>query len=635
MNTKQLSRIFARAMYGMIIVAMVFSVTGVVHAQDEPVPWFTVFPEQGAVEGWNWPLGSEVRLTIDDLNTKDVNPDYSSEPVAVIITPWDTESSNTWVWFEFEYMAKPGDVVTVSLYETGEMGQIHVVQNLTITEIDEGENTVYGTADGGQHIILWSWEDPEGRRIETDADGSGNWGVDFDDIGFDLEPGFHVRAEAWVGDNDTAVDREVPEPPVPPVPFIWADPVCECVNGWDWGDGDEITIEVFDQDGNQFPLKNSTRSYSTDDGVFFNLGEDEDIDVQPGYRVTMSNGSITKELIVSPLVVKEMNPVANTISGIYDPSLDLVIYTGDQDPISLEFDSDRWVAAFETMGGSGEVYQPDEDGDKTGMGWDGVPDFLRYDIYALDDQSLNAQRITTLDGAGEYNPSWSPDGSKIAHDVVYWDGSQSIFITDVNSGTSTPLIGAEDGGNDAAWAPNGQLIAFDRRWVGDESIYVVPLAGGETRLVRNDAVSPDWSPVGMRMVFQQPSDESIRVMNFGGNNESLVAPSGQNPVWSPDGNWIAYESEGDIWKIEVNINGIPLGEPIQLTSGPFIAGQPTWSADGQYIIYHSGETEDYDLWKVPADGGNALMLYGATEHGDYDPTYFRNGTNIAYAGFTP
>ena len=34
---------------------------------------------------------------------------------------------------------------------------------------------------------------------------------------------------------------------------------------------------------------------------------------------------------------------------------------------------------------------------------------------------------------------------------------------DVETGVSKPLVGAEDGGNDAVWSPNGKWIMFEVR----------------------------------------------------------------------------------------------------------------------------------------------------------------------------
>ncbi|MCK5700245.1 MAG: DUF4082 domain-containing protein, partial [Cyclobacteriaceae bacterium] len=80
-----------------------------------------------------------------------------------------------------------------------------------------------------------------------------------------------------------------------------------------------------------------------------------------------------------------------------------------------------------------------------------------YDIYKVNTKSGNVERVSFIDDADEFNPSFSNDGKKVAHDVVGGSAplGHSIYITDVNTGMSTLLDGA-DGGNDASWSPNGQ-----------------------------------------------------------------------------------------------------------------------------------------------------------------------------------
>jgi Tol biopolymer transport system component/regulation of enolase protein 1 (concanavalin A-like superfamily) len=258
-----------------------------------------------------------------------------------------------------------------------------------------------------------------------------------------------------------------------------------------------------------------------------------------------------------------------------------------------------------------------------------------YDIYAYDAVTGETRQITNLRDADEYNPSWSPGGKWVAHDVVGADGSHGIYVTNVKTGASSPLNGAEDGGNDAAWSPLGLLIAFDRRWVGDSSVYVVPPVGGKVKLLRSDAVSPAWSPTGLRIVFHQPSDGSIRTMNLTGGGVKLIAASGEYPAWSPDGKWIAYEHAGDIWKVRVSLLGVPLGQPIRVTTSGASDGGAAWSADSQTLVFHSGIGTDFDLWTVPAAGGMATWLTGAPGFGEYDPGYSSDGRQVAYSGFSP
>ena len=267
-----------------------------------------------------------------------------------------------------------------------------------------------------------------------------------------------------------------------------------------------------------------------------------------------------------------------------------------------------------------------------------------YDIYAYDPMTGETKQISNLRDSDEYDPSWSQNGKMVAHDVVR-DDFHGIYITDVKTGVSAPLAGAEDGGNDADWSPNGKWIAFDRRWVEDPSLYVVPSTGGIPTLVRSNAVRADWAPNGKRLVFQD-SDGSIRTVAVDGGSgretlivergETLIAPNGTDPAWSPDGNWIAYEFNGDIWIQRVNIQGTTFGDPIQVTSlEGWAVGGPTWSIDSQTIIFNAGVGRDIDLWAVPAMGGEITWFTGAPEFGDYGPENARNSSNVAYASFSP
>lgn len=256
-----------------------------------------------------------------------------------------------------------------------------------------------------------------------------------------------------------------------------------------------------------------------------------------------------------------------------------------------------------------------------------------YDIYAIDPSTGTTTLLTpNLRETHEFNPSWSPNGKFIAHDVLFDDGSYSVYITNVKTGESTPLAGAENG-HYAVWSPNGKWIAFER----GTSSYLVPSTGGDAVLIRENGITPDWSPNGKRLVVVDSSDGSLRTVSFGDGikTETTIAPAGMYPVWSPNGNWIAYELNGDLWKVQVDIHGSPLGEAIQLTSGPAEDGQPTWSPDSTVIAYHSGVDGNWDIWTVPAAGGEGTWLTGRPIFGEYDPSFAKNSYIIGYAGFAP
>lgn len=315
-KNRKLKRMFANILSIVAVLAIAFPAMGDASAQ-EPNPWFSAFPEGEIVEGWDWPLDAVIHMTIDDPATE-TSPDYwQDEPM--VLTPWDPESGATWVWFEFpdKYDMKPGDIVTLSLLDDGTIERTHEVQNLAITEINLDKNQVFGTANNGQVVTLWSWEDPEGRRIETG--GSADWGVDFDDIGFPLEPGYHVRAEVWVGGNDTAVDWEVRNP------HFTVFPEWEWFDGLDWPDGANVLITV----ENKQECETMKESWD----YFFNGSFGEGCDLEIGDMVTFKYGETIRTHTVQNLTVTKANHDDDTIKGIADPGAEVHVWphaTGEE-----------------------------------------------------------------------------------------------------------------------------------------------------------------------------------------------------------------------------------------------------------------------------------------------------------------
>lgn len=262
-----------------------------------------------------------------------------------------------------------------------------------------------------------------------------------------------------------------------------------------------------------------------------------------------------------------------------------------------------------------------------------------YDIYLININTGKLERVTKINNADEYNPSFSNNGKQIAHDVVGGNSplGHSINITDISSGVSTLLTGAE-GGNDASWSPNGNYIAFDRSMVGDASIYIVPTGGGTRTLVRTNAIDAEWSNNSKRLVFTDTTDYSLRTVDLNGGTETVLGPLGINPSWSPDGKYIAYSDGNSIYTIAVNEFGLPKGSPRQITfDGPDVYNsQPSWSNNSKTIIFHSNRDHgwDFNICLVSATGGTPSMLTGFPYYGDYDPCYSKNGKYVAYSGFT-
>lgn len=171
-------------------------------------------------------------------------------------------------------------------------------------------------------------------------------------------------------------------------------------------------------------------------------------------------------------------------------------------------------------------------------------------------------------------PTWSPDGSRIAfvrggdttiNGAAYLTscGSQ-IYAVDVFTHKDTNLTRGA-GGTDPSWSPDGTRIAFSSYRDGNYEIYSMDSNGNDIqRLTYTDwaEAEPSWSPDGKQIayaahLFQEsvlcgfmptgrPTglDEemlSIYVMTSEGANQTRLdlSSGGNEPTWSPDGTSLA------------------------------------------------------------------------------------------------
>jgi dipeptidyl aminopeptidase/acylaminoacyl peptidase len=145
-----------------------------------------------------------------------------------------------------------------------------------------------------------------------------------------------------------------------------------------------------------------------------------------------------------------------------------------------------------------------------------------------------------------------------------------------NSDGSNPVQLTSLGGSGAGlsrWSPDGQQIAFGAAWKGDSDIYVISAQGGASRQLIGD-----------------------RSNNF-------------QPAWSRDGRWIYFASNRggtpQLWRAPAGG-----GSPVQVTRNGGL--RPFTSPDGKFV-YFQRSPDDYDVWRVPVDGGDEVPVLRGLE----------------------
>ncbi|MDA8019780.1 MAG: hypothetical protein MPN21_20255 [Thermoanaerobaculia bacterium] len=123
---------------------------------------------------------------------------------------------------------------------------------------------------------------------------------------------------------------------------------------------------------------------------------------------------------------------------------------------------------------------------------------------------------------------------------------------------------------------------------------------------------PRFSPTGERIAFTSRRSGTLAIW-LGGANASAPAlwvATGDSFAstlhWSPDGQRLVFSNrrngEVDLYVAE----GSEVAQ--RLTRGPAIETNPTWSNDGRWITFASDRSGRWQIWQMPASGGEPSQL---------------------------
>ena len=254
-----------------------------------------------------------------------------------------------------------------------------------------------------------------------------------------------------------------------------------------------------------------------------------------------------------------------------------------------------------------------------------------HDIYVMNANGKNQKRLTDHPAGGS-QPSWSPDGKKIAFTSRRNGGNIQIFVMD-SDGQKPIRLTNEVWDQDPDWSPDGQKIALTgyknvglRGEAWNKDIYVINADGKNrkqlTRIAGNNS-NPSWSPDGQRIAFVNSGwgwGAQIYVMDSnGGNSKRLTDDAGskRGPSWSPDGQSIAFLLTNQVYVMDNDGKN-----PRKLTDG-HRDSNPTWSPDSEMIAYESWRRKDSisEIQLMTADGKHIKKLSRPPERGDWDPDW--------------
>ena len=244
-----------------------------------------------------------------------------------------------------------------------------------------------------------------------------------------------------------------------------------------------------------------------------------------------------------------------------------------------------------------------------------------------------------------YNVSVSGDGKRVAYTVQ--TQSSNIWSVSVSPKTSeaagapyqiTNQTGTRN--NQPSFSPDGRKIAF-MEYIrgGGADIWVADADGKNPISVTSDPrnLTPNWFPDGDQIAFSSLRDgiRSIYAMSLQSRRERLLltmAPKNIDYVrMSLDGKWLLFNLPDDRGVINMWVAPVLGGQPKQMTFDNELAGFGCWSPDGKFIAYQTKRGDDAYLMLMPAEGGEAIQL--TSGHGRSWPYSFSpDGDKILFAG---
>ncbi len=217
----------------------------------------------------------------------------------------------------------------------------------------------------------------------------------------------------------------------------------------------------------------------------------------------------------------------------------------------------------------------------------------------------------------------------------------NLEILDVDRGNATIVHQYRGSFQAPNWTPDGKALIYAQ----EGRLYRFDLAsrsaapintGFATRNNNDHVLSFDGRMLGISHHTAEDSGASIvYTLPATGGTPTRVTAKGPSYLhgWSPDGRWLVYTGQRDG---QFDVYKVPAagGEEVRLTTAPGLDDGPEFTPDGKYIYFNSSRTGRMQIWRMRPDGSAQEQV---TNDGfnNWFPHISPDGKWIAYLAFPP
>jgi Tol biopolymer transport system component len=223
------------------------------------------------------------------------------------------------------------------------------------------------------------------------------------------------------------------------------------------------------------------------------------------------------------------------------------------------------------------------------------------------------RRVTEMPGIAAF-PAISPDGRQVAFTAGV-NGRRQIFVRLLAAGSPVRITNDASDHEFPRWSPDATSLVYFSPAGLDQAqgvIWSIPALGGSPRRVIDSTGDADISRTG-RLVCFRLADRNAQLVTtaLDGSDVRVVMQSSAgyhlHPRWSPDARWIAFQ-QGDGLRFDIFVVPASGGQARKLTNERDIIKGLAWLPDGSALVYGSsrGSTVPYlppvALWELRLDG---------------------------------
>lgn len=216
----------------------------------------------------------------------------------------------------------------------------------------------------------------------------------------------------------------------------------------------------------------------------------------------------------------------------------------------------------------------------------------------------------------------------------------NIEILDVESGSRKILYSSPESLQAPNWTTDGKALIYN----SGGRLHRFDLAKGKAVILNTDfatgnnndhVLSFDGKMIGISNHSKEDQNKSIiYVLRADGGKPRRVTSKGPSYLhgWSPDGKFLIYTGER---KGEFDIYKIPVegGEETRLTDAKGLDDGSEYTPDGKYIYFNSNRTGAMQIWRMKPDGSNQEQVT-SDQYNNWFPHISPDGKWIIFLSFS-